>query len=311
MNIFTDSKMDEAKRRQELYRGSVFVYSPSPSALALCDLAREMVERVFHPYDPLEVQKHMPVERCVELLADLKPKFIHHPRCKELIRGLMIERGCDPEKTYFDVPRLRTAFPSDYLASGIAYAFQPHRDTWYAAPMAQVNWWMPVYDFYPENSMAFHPRYFDEKVQNNSHIYNYYRWNRESRQSAAKQIKEDTREQPRPQCSLDPDPQVRLVTSVGGPMMFSAAQLHSTVPNTSGVTRFSIDFRTINMDDLRNRKGAPNVDTASTGTSMRDFIRGTDHARIPEEVVALYYDGTEDEFVASPTAAPDQPTLAR
>ena len=27
---------------------------------------------------------------------------------------MLAESGCDLEKTYFDVPRLRTAFPGDY-----------------------------------------------------------------------------------------------------------------------------------------------------------------------------------------------------
>ncbi len=49
----------------------------------------------------------------------------------------------------------------DYLTSGIAYAFHPHRDTWYSAPFNQINWWMPVYDIRPDNAMAFHLRYWD------------------------------------------------------------------------------------------------------------------------------------------------------
>jgi hypothetical protein len=140
MNLFFDSQMDDAKRREELYRGSVFVYSPSPSAMKLCEFARELIEKDFHPHDPRKIHDNMPVERCVEILANLKPRFIHHARSKELIQGLLAERRCDLEKTYFDVPRLRTAFPSDYLASGIAYAFHPHRDTWYSAPFSQLNW---------------------------------------------------------------------------------------------------------------------------------------------------------------------------
>ena len=82
-------------------------------------------------------------EKCAEILAELKPKFIHHPKSKEYIQGILAEVGCDPEKTYFDVPRMRTAFPGDYLKTGIAYAFHPHRDTWYSASMCQINWWMP------------------------------------------------------------------------------------------------------------------------------------------------------------------------
>ncbi len=307
MNLFFDSQMDDAQRREELYRGSVFVYSPSPSAMMLCEFARELIEKDLHPHDPRKIQDNMPVERCVEILADLKPRFIHHARSKELIQGLLAERGCDLQKTYFDVPRLRTAFPSDYLASGIAYAFHPHRDTWYSAPFSQLNWWMPVYEIYPENSMAFHPRYWSEAIANSSATYNYYEWNRSARQSAAQHVKTDTREQPRPQVPLGADPHVQVVARVGGVMLFSAAQLHSTVPNTCGVTRYSIDFRTVHLDDVWKKCGAPNVDSAATGTTLRDYIRATDFTHIPEEAVALYFDGTEDAFVPSPSVAGSSP----
>jgi hypothetical protein len=304
MNLFLDSRMDDGKRRQELYRGSVLVYSPTPSSLKLCEFARELVEEAFRPNDPLKIHENIPVEKCVEILADLKPRFIHHAKSKELIQGMLAERGCDLDKTYFDVPRLRTAFPADYLTSGIAYAFHPHRDTWYSAPGSQINWWMPVYEIYPENCMAFHPRYWDEAVPNSSNTYNYYAWNRTNRQSAAQHVKSDTREQPRPLVPLGPDPQIRVVANVGGPMLFSAAQLHSTVPNTCGLARFSIDFRTVHLDDVWNKAGAPNVDSASTGTTMRDYIRASDFSHLPEEAIAPYCDESEAEFVASPAAPP-------
>jgi len=239
----------------------------------------------------------------VEILADLKPKFIHHPDSKKMIQAVLAERGCDLEKTYFDVPRLRTAFPGTYLSSGIAYAFHPHRDTWYSAPFSQINWWMPIYDFGPDNGMAFHPRYWSEGVKNSSNTYNYYEWNRKYRQSAAQHVKADTRVQPRPEVALEPDPQLRIVTNVGGVMVFSAAQLHSTVPNSSAETRYSLDFRTVHLDDIWEKCGAPNVDSAATGNTMHDYIRGTDFTHLPHEAMALYFDGTEEEFMPSPTAA--------
>jgi len=299
VNLFCDSKLGDTNRREELYRGSVFVYSPSPGALGLCEFARELIEVAFHPFDPRKVQEHMPVEKCVGILAELKPKFIHHPRSKELIQAMLVERGCDLDKTYFDVPRLRTAFPSDYLSSGIAYAFHPHRDTWYSAPFSQLNWWMPVYEISPENSMAFHPRYWDTAVPNSSHTYNYHEWNRQSRHNAAQHIKVDTRVQPRPQVELEPDPQVRVIANVGGLMMFSAAQLHSTVPNTCGHTRYSIDFRTVHLDDVWSKCGAPNIDSACTGTTMGDYISARDFSHLPAEAMALYFDGTEAGLASS------------
>jgi hypothetical protein len=98
-------------------------------------------------------------------------------------------------------------------------------------------------------------------------------------------VTSDTRVQPKAQQSLDPDPQIRLVVQPGGIILFSAAQMHSTVPNTSGLARYSIDFRTVHLADARAFHGAPNVDSACTGTTMADYLRASDLARMPEEVV--------------------------
>ena len=67
-------------------------------------------------------------------------------------------------------------------------------------------------------------------------------------------------------------------------MRFSGNQLHSTVPNTSGKTRFSIDFRTVKIDDVLARREAPNADSECAGTSLRDFLRARDFERIAEDV---------------------------
>jgi hypothetical protein len=293
--VFFDSDMTEERRRDHLYDGQVFLFSPVPSSKAFCAFARQMIEEAFAPYDPRQAHRHMPVEEYAAILAELKPKFIHHPKSKEFIQSILKELGCDPETTYFDVPRLRTATSNGYLTTGIAYAFHPHRDTWYSAPLCQLNWWLPVYDVQADNVMAFHPRYWSQAVRNGSNRYNYYQWNKESRKDAAKHIKTDTRDQPRPEEPIELDPQVRVVSKVGGIMIFSGAQMHSTVPNTSGYTRFSIDFRTVNVVDVANRRGAPNVDSACTGTTLRDFLRGTDCSRFAEELAVIYDGGHPPE----------------
>ena len=284
---FDDGRDDDA-RRQALYRGDIFVYSPSPAARALCDHARSMVDEAFAPHDPRRIHEILPVEACVSILADLKPRFIHHPRSKRLLIDLLDERGCDLRQVYFDVPRLRSAMPRDYLTSGIAYAFHPHRDTWYSAPHCQLNWWLPIYDISSDNCMAFHPSCWGRAVRNNSHDYDYDRWNAESRFNAAKHVRTDTRKQPAPQEPVDRSTDLKLLCPPGGTILFSAAQLHSTVPNISGLARYSIDFRTVHALDAARRLGAPNVDAASTGTNLGDFLRASDLAPMPKEIVARY-----------------------
>jgi hypothetical protein len=286
--VYLDAQIDDAERRRRLYAGQIFVFSPRPSSLALVEHARAMIEEAFGDVPPLEAQFHMPVERYVEIGAPLKPRFIHHPETKRLVANVIAELGCDLERTYLDVPRLRLVTSHGYLTSGVGYAHHAHRDTWYSAPMAQLNWWLPIYPIESESSMAFHPRYWSEPVKNGSAEFDYYEWNATSRKDAAKHVKSDTRKQPKPEEELELEPEVRLVVPAGGIVLFSAAHLHSTVPNTSGRARYSIDFRTVNLDDVVAGGGAPNVDSEPRGTSLRDFMRSSDLERMPEEVAARH-----------------------
>jgi hypothetical protein len=301
-SVFVDSALGDDARRERLYAGQLFVYTPVPGTQALVALARELIRDAFGARDPELAQYDMPVEAYAAVLAALKPKFIHHPRAKEAIQNILRGLGCDPAKTYFDVPRMRTATSENYLTSGIAYAFHPHRDTWYSAPFSQINWWLPIFDIQPSNAMAFHPRYWSQPVRNGSREYNYAEWNRTSRQEAAKHITSDTRKQPKAEEPLELDPQVRLLPPVGGMILFSGAHMHSTVPNDSGRTRFSIDFRTVHYDDVLARRGAPNIDSECTGTTMQDYLRGTDLTHIPDEVCQRYEAGTP--LVGARDAAP-------
>lgn len=289
--IWTDPGFDDEQRRAAIYRGDLIQYSPNDTSLALVNFARQHLTEAFGGLDPRTAQDRMPVENYAAVLGKAKPAFIHHPRCKELLSAYLTSVGCDQGDTYFDVPRLRTSTSGGYLTTGIAYAFHPHRDTWYSAPMCQINWWMPVYELRPDNCMAFHPRYWDTPLQNSSEIYNYQEWNKSSRFAATGQIGKDERPQPKALEAVERQPEIRLLPPVGGMIVFSAAQLHSSVENTSGVTRVSIDFRTVNALDVRDLRGAPNVDSRCTGSTMGDYLRIDNLAHLPDALVAPYADG--------------------
>jgi hypothetical protein len=139
--------------------------------------------------------------------------------------------------------------------------------------------------------MAFHPTYFAKALRNSSNIFDYQRWNQQNRFSAAEQIGTDTRPQPKALESVPAQPDIRLVPPPGGIIVFSGAQLHSTVPNLSGRTRFSIDFRTVNAEDAMHLKGAANIDSQCTGSTMHDYLRCSDLTHLPQPVLELYESG--------------------
>lgn len=286
--LYFDTHLNDDERRRRLYSGDVFVYSPRPSTRALTEHARELIEEAFSPLDPEHAQESLPVERFIEIVGPLKPRFIHHPRTLELLLDLLRDLGADMDKTYFDVPRMRVATSGGYLTAGVAYVLHPHRDIWYSSPPCQLNWWLPVYPFESESSFAFHPRYWNEPVKNSSEEYNHYQWNKVGRANAAKEVKADTRKQPKPLEPLDLQPEVRVVCPPGGLILFSGAHLHSTVPNTSGRSRFSIDFRTAHLDELASLGGAPSLDRHCTGTTLFELRRASDLSPVPEEIIRLY-----------------------
>ena len=291
ITVRLEGDISDDERRRKLFAGKILIRSPSAVTLEFCSFTRRLLEDALAPYDPQTAQHQMPVEQFAAIMAKLKPSFIHHPESKRFLRAILEEAGCDPRETYFDVPRLRSSTSHDYLTTGIAYAFHPHRDTWYSAPMCQINWWIPVYEIEAGNAMAFHPHYWDTPVPNSSADYDYQRWNATSRFNAAQHIGSDSRSQPKPLIPLESEPDLRLLPPTGGAILFSAAQLHSSVHNLTDKTRYSVDFRVINITDARALRGAPNQDSCCTGTAMPDFIRMSDLDRVPQDVIDTYMKG--------------------
>ena len=174
VNVHIDPAFDDAERRRRLYGGDVLVYTHVPEVAAFAEYTRDMITELFAPHDPLTIDTVHSPEELADMLIEFKPRWIHDPRSMEHVRAVARALGCEPEKIHADVPKLRTAFPQGGLSTGIAYAFQAHRDTWYAAPKAQLNWWMPVWPVAENNIMEFYPHGFGAQVENNSGDYDYY-----------------------------------------------------------------------------------------------------------------------------------------
>jgi hypothetical protein len=293
--ISTEDHISDDERRGRLFAGEIFDLPPHDALRQLGDFAWEMITEAFGAVDPTNAHQHLPVEEYVKILGPLKTGFTHHARSKELLSAALADLGCDGAETYFDLPKLRIVTPAEYLTAGLGYNYKPHRDTWYSAPQCQVNWWSPIRGLTDRSCMAFHPDYWCRAGTNTSSDFDAYEWNRSGRRDAATYVKSDPR--PHPTLAGDAGHEIRLIGDPGSAIVFSGAQLHSTVPNTSGGTRFSVDFRTVNADDLRAAAGPPNVDSDSTGTTLRDFSRMFTYEPVPDDLIAEYDRGGSAEGV--------------
>lgn len=174
-----------------IYRGQLNLLSPTPASIALCDHARRMIEEAFAPCDPLTAQEMLDVDEFVERAATLKPRFIHDARTRTLQKAYLEELGFDRERTYLDVPRMRVVTSDGYLTSGVGHKQPPHRDTWWSAPMQQIQFWLPIFPMSRGCSMEFYPHYVETGVENTSDAFNIYHWNASGRLNAAQHRRGD------------------------------------------------------------------------------------------------------------------------
>ncbi|MDA8045725.1 MAG: hypothetical protein M0Z30_10895 [Actinomycetota bacterium] len=312
MTILVDPDVAPEDLLATLYAGNLVVLTRLPGVWRLVEYSRQKISRLFHPLEPETAHEQVDKSAMAAMLAAWKPGFIHSPDSHRFVRDIIRQAGFAAEGTHYDSPRPRTSFPLTHLTTGIAYAFPWHRDTWYSAPAQQINWWLPIYPIRADNSMGFHPSAFDQAVRNNSDRFDYYENNR-ARLTTALQV--DQEHQVRPAATeLGPVPELAVLPSPGSILLFSGAQLHRSIPNTSGRARFSVDFRTVDVADVKGGRGAPLLDVACTGTSIRDFLRVADGEPFDEQTVVDLFgrppDGSSLVFRPPPMDGSQLPVTA-
>jgi hypothetical protein len=293
--IILDPRPEQGEILDLLYAGDLVLFTGLAAVQQLVDFARDQLIEIFSPYDPQEAHLHFSPEDAAAILAKWKPAFMREPRSKELLQAIVEQAGFSPNDTHIDLLKPRTAFPVGHLTTGIAFAFPWHRDTWYAAPAQQINWWLPIFDLSKTNAMKFDFAQFSAPISNTSEGFDYYQINRD-RLKTASQTKVETQSRPSA-LSHDPDNVAIILPKPGSILLFSGTHLHATIPNESGRSRYSIDFRTVYRRDVLNEVGAPIVDARCTGTSIRDFVNMASGEPFEESLVRQLYGNPPSDAV--------------
>jgi hypothetical protein len=283
MNIVVDPDVSSDDLRRQLYAGNLVILTRLQSLRDFVAYTREELTELFRPHDPENVHEHIEPPEMAEILGAWKPGFIHSERSRKLVRAIIAEAGFPADGTHYDLPKPRTSFPAGHLTTGVAFAFPWHRDVWYSAPAQQINWWLPVFPVRDDNAMSFDLASFDRAVPNSSDTFDYYR-NNAARLTTAAQVTREVQARPGA-LNHHPGQELIILPAPGGVLLFSGAQLHASIPNTSGRARFSVDFRTVDVGDMIAGRGAPLVDAQCTGTAIRDFINVADERSFDEQTV--------------------------
>ena len=155
--------------------------------------------------------------------------------------------------------------------TGSRTAVGHHRDTWGCNMQAQCNWWAPIYDLEAERAIAFYPDYWDKPTINTTADWAVEEYLIARSETPVNEVVPYP-EAPGLSQTIDEEAAVKVVINAGDILCFSSAHLHATVPNTTDLSRYSVEMRTVNLVDLKTGRGAPNVDNAG-GKSRFNWYR--------------------------------------
>lgn len=267
--------------REQLFAGALLVVTDVAALAGFRAHAEGLVAAAFAPAASPTAQRALGDTAFRERIPPLRDAFRRDQRVRELLGRVVAAFGLDAATTYWDPPRLRVLPAGADLQDRDDIALEAHRDTWSSNVYAQVNWWIPLHAVTAERAIAFYPRHWSVPVTNTSGT-----WDLEvlrAERAAGGPVTVPL--VPTPSSPLDRADAVAVVVQPGDLLLFSGAHLHATVANTSGTPRYSVEVRTVALDDVRSGRGAPNIDGAAPHVPWEWFRRIDDqtplHAGLP------------------------------
>lgn len=261
---------DNADLRNAIYAGKVIRIPASSASRRLVSEVWAAIEAEFGVAVPRrKLQFKLSGDEMFERVGKIRKRLASEALYQKRLYELLSEQGFELGEHAVDPVRLRAVAHLGHENPKAAPAYTAHRDSWYANPQAQVNWWIPLHDVTEADSFAFFESYFDKAVANNSDGFDYDEFKQIGWQSTTGKAPV----YPEADCeTYDTSDGVAFSCKAGDIILFSAAHLHQTVKNASGLTRFSVDFRTVHLADHAAGKGAPNVDNRSRGSCLAEYL---------------------------------------
>jgi hypothetical protein len=264
----------DAELRRALYEGRVFVLPATDASRQIVALAREKLVAELGD-DPRHAHACFEDAELFERIGRVRRAIYTEPLAHELLRATAASVGFDPLDTAFDPARLRAILHGAAGNPRAAPVYYPHRDTWYGHPMAVVTLWTALDDLSADETFVFYPTRFRAPVANDSEIFDYDAWVAQGWSlKIGWQDREASLRARYPSVIVDGDhgPAEGFACRAGEVLLFSGSHFHRTLPQSRGLSRFSLDARVVSLADHASGLGAPNVDARCRGSALRDYV---------------------------------------
>ena len=267
-----------------IYAGDILRLAGLTPMRELVIFARAFLEDAFAPFTAVEIHRHLSHQEQTESFAQRQRDFARTPEIKRLWRDVFEATGLDAHGLARDSLYLRfqphqerdAVVPRARTTATIAF----HRDTWGSNIYAQTNWWAPIYEIDAGRTFAMYPSLWERPVANTSATFDLMAVMERSK-SGGRNANDADAAIPHLTEQIEAEA-FPVVIAPGEIIAFSSAHAHAGVPNSTGLTRISLETRTLWIDDVRSGRGAPNLDGHARWMSPGMFRRTSDEMPLNE-----------------------------
>jgi len=269
--------------RARVYAGDIFLLPANDLSQHLADTVSALLVEEFGA-NPRRAHARFNDFEFFRRAGRLRKRIYEGKQFHDYMQAL-VDAVADPAAAYaFEIIRLRVVEHEGWRNPHAAAVYHGHRDTWYSHPQCLITWWLPVHDVVDDETFWFYPQYFGSAAKNDSAKFDYDTWlERDRTRKVGWQNRDAGLEALYPrwfdESESDESDRIGFSCQKGDILIFAGHQLHRTKPNSTGLTRFSLDFRAVHMDDYRADRGAPNVDNGATGSAMQDYLMPAEDSR--------------------------------
>jgi len=257
--IHLDHSISDKERAKHCFAGDLIIFENIPAMHEMIDYADKILSKALGGIEPIEAQHKYQPEEFLLRTGKAQAFFRNSNDAKAIFFKALTQCGVDLESTFYDYFPMRIVpFDNDYNGAECGI-LEHHRDSWGSNIQSQINWWAPIYELSEDRTIGVYPEYWDKPIANDTGSWSHKEYLKKREQVAAER-KGAYPSAPKPISKVDESGIVKVMLKPGDILCFSSAQLHASVPNTTEVTRFSVEMRTINKHDVEAKREAPNVD---------------------------------------------------
>ena len=246
-----------------------------------------MIQDFFPRGAPQEAASRFEPDDFIKRMAALRRRYGEDPDVARLWRAALAQCGCVLERTFWDHVRVRVNPPGRTHHSRRILNLPAHRDSWGSMLAQQINWWAPIYPLTAGRTLLIYPEAWNRPVTNDSAEWDLLELKRRRAEGA---VGGYPLLPTASDCSEWGDP-LPLLQEPGDIVAFSAAHLHASAVNETGLCRFNIEGRTIDADAFAAGRGAPDPDGAAPRRALHWFTHCQDGRPLGPEPTA----GSPDE----------------